>query len=99
MDEKSTADQSRGGARRAAAQLCAPVLLLVALLMILYPFLHASATIRAWGTPALPNDWPMNLGIALLIGIAGILLLGAAWKMAQRAFGFNMGGNHAHTAE
>lgn len=81
--------QPESRARRTAERTCAPLLVLLSCLMLLYPMLHAAATIRTWDTPALPQDWPLNLGIALLVGIAGLLLLGAAWRMTRRAYGFS----------
>ncbi|TKC90183.1 hypothetical protein FAZ69_08530 [Trinickia terrae] len=93
MNGKPVSVRTESGVRRSAERVCAPVLLLLSLLMLLYPFLHASATIRSWNTPALPQDWPLNLGIALFVGIAGMLLLGASWRMAQRAYGFSRSPN------
>jgi hypothetical protein len=89
MNGLSSPAQIESRARRTAERTCAPLLVLLSFLMLLYPLLHATATVRAWDTPSLPQDWPLNLGIALLVGVAGLFLLGAAWRMARRAYGFS----------
>lgn len=63
-----------------------PLLLSLAVLMMLYPFLHGYATWHAWGTPDLPEDWMLNLGIALFVGAFGLLLWGPAWRALCNAY-------------
>jgi hypothetical protein len=63
-----------------------PLLLAIAALMMTYPFLHGFATWRAWNTPDLPEDWTLNLGIALFVGALGLLLWGPAWRALRNAY-------------
>ncbi|MCA8228346.1 hypothetical protein [Burkholderia vietnamiensis] len=71
-----------------APKIYAPLLAVLALLLLIYPVLHIIAAIRMWGTPALPGTWAINLGIALLAGLAGYLLWGTAWRALAKAYGF-----------
>lgn len=78
-------------------RVCSPLLLLLAGLLMLFPVLHLRAVIRIWGTPDLPATWPLNLGLALLAGVAGFFIWGAGWRMLRRAYSFGNRGGHAST--
>ncbi|ARL04258.1 hypothetical protein [Burkholderia pseudomallei] len=69
-----------------APKFYAPLLVLLALLLLIYPVLHIIAAVHMWGTPALPGTWAINLGIALLAGLAGYLLWGTAWRALAKAY-------------
>jgi hypothetical protein len=53
----------------------------ISTLLVAFLFLHLSALSRVWGTPALPDEWPSNVAIAMLVGVLGVFGLRQALRM------------------
>jgi len=77
---------SAGRALPVVQRVCAPILLVVAAVLMIFPVLHVHALVHIWDTPELPATWPLNLGIALLVGIGGFFIWGAGWRMLRRGY-------------
>jgi len=60
--------------------------IVISALFCVYPVLHVLTVYQMFRDASAPSDWPVNLGIAMLAGLAGYMLARHAWHISRRAF-------------